>query len=130
MRGGKPHEFVVEILGMPAGDPTITSDGVGIHLAKPTGLPNAAAIGNVLEHRLDLLGRKPSIAQRRPLPLGKPSLARATSKHPSSLLGSVTMRHSQISDPPLAIVGALGIQAAEAREIVHVSSPSFDPQRE
>ena len=40
------------------------------------------------------------------------------------LLGAVAAGHGQVSGPALAVVGALGIQAAEAREVVHGAGPS------
>ena len=71
MRGGNRHEFVVDLLGVPAGDPTIASDGVGVDPAEPPGLTDAAALGDVLQDRLDLLRREPGVEEGRPLALGE-----------------------------------------------------------
>jgi glyoxylase-like metal-dependent hydrolase (beta-lactamase superfamily II) len=44
-----------------AGDAAVAGDGVGVHLAEPPGLSDAAPLGDVLEDRLDLLGREPRV---------------------------------------------------------------------
>src|SRR5262249_3750687 len=116
VRGGKLHEFVVGSLGVLTGDPAVTPDRVGGHPAEPSALPHATARGDVLQSRSDLLRGKPGIEQRSSLTLGEPRLARAAAEHPPRLPWPVAVGHGQVSSPPLAVVGAFGIQAAEARE--------------
>ena len=68
-------------------------------------------------------GREPGVEQGRPLALGEAGLAGAAAEHAAGLLGAVAAGHGQVSGPPLAVVGAVGIQAAEAREVVHGAAP-------
>ena len=67
VRGGNGDQFVVEPPGVLAGDPAVAGDGVAVHLAEPAGLADAAALGDVLQDRLDLLGG--SRAPNRGVPL-------------------------------------------------------------
>ena len=112
---------------MPAGDPAVAGDGVVVHPTEPAGLADAAPLGDVLQDRLDLLGREPGVEEGRPLALGEPGLAGPAAEHATRLAGSVAVRHGQVSDPPLTVVGAERIQAAEASQIVHGAGPSFNP---
>jgi len=107
---------------MLAGDPAVAGDRVGSDVAEPTGLPHAAALGDVLQHRHDLLRRETGVEQGRPLAFGEAGLAGAAAEHPPRLPRPIAMGHRQISGPTLAVVGALRIQAAEAREIIHDDS--------
>jgi hypothetical protein len=126
VRGGNRHEFVVGGFGVLAGDPAVAGDGVGVHPAEPAGLADAAPFGDVLQDRLDLLGREPGVEQGRTLALGKPGLAGLAPEHAARLPGTIAVGHGQVSGPPLAVVGAVGIQAAEAGKVVHGAGPSFD----
>ena len=58
-----------------------------------------------------------------PLPLGKTGLANAAPEHSPFLLGAVATGHGQISSPPLSMFRAIGIEAAEARKVVHGTAP-------
>src|SRR5262245_16431508 len=75
VRGGKPDEFVVGGPGVLAGDPAVARDRVGGDAAGPAGLPHAAALGDVLQDRVDLLRGEPGVEQGRPLALGGAGLA-------------------------------------------------------
>ena len=55
------------VLGVPAGDPAVAGDGVGVHPAEPAGLADAAPLGDVLQDRFDLWGG--SRASNRGVPL-------------------------------------------------------------
>lgn len=57
VRGGNRHELVEGVPGMPSGDPVVAGDRIGVHPAGPTGLANAAPLGDVLQDRIDLLRR-------------------------------------------------------------------------
>src|SRR4051794_7424121 len=104
---------------MLAGDPAVACDRVGGDPAEPPGLPHAAPLGDVLQHRLGLLRGEPGVEQRGALALGEAGLAGAAAEHPPRLPRAVAVGYGQVSDPSLAVVGAPGIQAAEAREVVH-----------
>ena len=124
MRGGKSDQLVVEVASLLAGQTTQAADSAAIHPAEPAGLADTAAFGDVLQDRLDPLGRQPGVEQGRPLPLGEASLAGPAAEHASLPIGAVATGHRQISGPAIAVLGALRIQTAEAREVVHgVGSP-------
>jgi hypothetical protein len=55
VRGGKSDQLVVEVAGVLAGEHAQAADGASVHLAEPTGLAHAAALGDVLQDRLNLL---------------------------------------------------------------------------
>ena len=101
VRGGDRREFVVGVLGVLAGDPAVAGDGVGVRAAEPAGLPDAVPLGDVLQVRPDLLGRRSGIKQGRPLAPGGPALAGATPGRTSGLVGAVAAGHGRISGPRL-----------------------------
>src|SRR3954452_21797605 len=114
VRGGKPDQLVVEVAGVLAGDLAQAADGAAVHLAEPAGLADAAPLGDVLQDRLDLLRRQPRVEQGGPLPLGEAGLAGGAAEHAPLLARAVAAGHGQVSGPSLAMLGAAGIQAAEA----------------
>jgi hypothetical protein len=121
--GGKSDELVVKVAGVLAGQSAQTTDRAAIHLAKSTGLADATPLGDVVQDRRELLGRQSRAKVGRPLPLGKADLANAAPEHASLLMRAVATGHGQISGPPPAMLGAVGIEAAEPREILHVAAP-------
>jgi hypothetical protein len=123
VRGGKGDQLVVQVAGVLAGGSAQAADGAPIHLAEPAGLADTAPLGDVLQDRFDLLRGQPSVEQGRPLPLGEAGLAGPTAEHSPLLARAVSAGHREISGPPLAMFGAVGIQAAEAREVVHGAAP-------
>jgi hypothetical protein len=106
---------------MLAGQPTQAADGTTIHLAEPAGLADAAPLGDLLQDRLGPLGREPGVEEGRPLPLGEADLTGTAPEQAALLVGAIAAGHGQVSGPPLAMFGAVGIQAAEPREVVHSS---------
>ena len=50
--------------------------------------------------------------------------AGATAEHPPGLVGAIAAGHRQVCGAPLAMLGAVGIQAAEARQVVHGVGPA------
>jgi hypothetical protein len=100
---------------MPAGQPAISPHGPPIHPAEAAGLADAAPLGDVLQDRLDHLGGQSGVEEWRALAFGKAGLAGLAAKHASSLAGPVSVGHGEVSGPTLTVLGAVGIQAAEAR---------------
>jgi hypothetical protein len=121
--GGKSHEFVVEVAGVVAGDSAQMADRAAIHLAKSTGLADAASLGDVFQDRFDLLRRQSRVEQGRPFALGEAEFADAATEHASLLMRAVATSNGQISGPSLAMLGAVGIEATEAREVIHDAAP-------
>jgi hypothetical protein len=122
--GGKSHEFVVEVAGVIASDSAQAADRATIHLAKSTGLPDAASLGDMFQDRFDLLRRQSRVKEGCPLALGEAKLADTATEHASLLMRAVAAGYGQISGPSLAMLGAVGIEATEAREVIHDEAPS------
>jgi hypothetical protein len=114
VRGGKGDQLVVEVAGVLAGQPAQATDRAAIHPAEPSGLADAASLGDMLQDRPDPLGWEPGVEEGRPLALGEAGLAGAAAEHTSLLIGAIAAGYGQVSGPPLAMLGALRIQAAEA----------------
>jgi len=121
--GGKSHEFVVELLGVLAGGPAQTQDGVFVDAAQPSRLANATALGEVLQDRSDLSGRQLSAFERRALAFGETGLAGAAAQQ-AVLLGAVACRHGQVALAAPAEVGTLGVLATKPGQVVVGLGPS------
>jgi len=83
----------------------------------PTSRPvfaDAVALGDVVEDRDGLLRRQVRAEQRGALSFGEAGLAGPASEHAAGFLGAVAMGDGEVSGRPLAVLGAVGIQAAEA----------------
>jgi hypothetical protein len=106
-----------------AGDPAEAADGATIDLAEPAGLADAAPLGDVLQDRFDLLRWQSGVEERSPFALRETSLADLAAEHASGLLRAIATGHREISGSAFAAFRALGIQAAEAREVVHGAAP-------
>jgi hypothetical protein len=55
--GGKSHEFVVELLGVLAGQQAVADDRVPVHPDQAAGLADADPLGDVLQDGHDLVFR-------------------------------------------------------------------------
>ncbi len=104
-------------------DAAQAADRAAIHVAKSAGLADTAPLGDVIENRFGLLRWKPRVEERSSLSLGKAGLADAATEHASLFMSAVAAGHGQISGSLFAVLGAVGIQAAETREVIHVATP-------
>jgi len=123
VRGGKIDQFVVEVVSVLPSDSAQAADRAAVHVAKSAGLADTASLGNVIQNRFGLLRRQPRVEERSPLSLRKAGLAHAATEHASLFMNAVATGHGQISGPSLAMLGAVGIQATEAREVIHGAAP-------
>jgi hypothetical protein len=103
----------VEPAGVPAGEPGIAGDGVLADAGQPTGLADAAAVGQVGEDGGGRLRRQAGVEQRGALALGEAGLAGAAAEQ-AAPLGAVAHGYGEVAVPALAVVGAVGVQAAKA----------------
>jgi hypothetical protein len=71
VRGGKSHELVVSVAGVSSGDLRQAGDGVAVDVDQASGLSDAAALGEVLEHGAGLLVGQVGMEQGRALALGE-----------------------------------------------------------
>jgi hypothetical protein len=114
VRGGNGDQLVVQPGRVGSGLAAVASDGLPIDADEPSGLADAVALGDVLEDRDGLLRRQVGAEERGALAFGESVLAGPTAEHATGLLGPVAMGDGEISGPPLAVLGAVGIQTAEA----------------
>jgi len=98
---------------MAPGLAAVAGNGLAVDADEPPGLADAVALGDVSEDRDRLLRRQVGAEERGALALGEASLADAAAEQSAGLIGAVAMTHGEISGPPLAVLGAVGIQAAE-----------------
>lgn len=106
---------------MGAGQQAVADHGVFVHPDQATGLPHAAALGDVGEHRDDFVLRQAAVEQRGAFALGKPGLAALAIQQPA-LLAAIPATHGQIAVSALAVVGAVSVLTAKGREIIHDNS--------
>jgi hypothetical protein len=116
-------------MGVLAGDPAQAADRAAIDLAEAASLSDAAPFGDVLQDRLNLLRRQSRVEQGRALAFGEAILAGPAAEHASGLLRAIATGHREISGSPLAMFRAVGIQTAEAREVVHGAAPPMRSSR-
>src|SRR5262245_35783057 len=112
---------------MGSGLAAVAGDGLPIHADEPSGLADTVALGDVMEDRDGLLRRQVGAEQRGAFALGEAGLAGPAAEHAAGLAGAVAMGDGEVSRPPLTVLGAVGIQAAEACEVVHGRGP--EPNR-
>src|SRR5690606_19329830 len=61
--------------------------------------------------------------------LREAGLAGGAAEHAARLAGAVSAGHGQVSGPSLALLGAAGLQAAEAGQVVHRAAPPVRSSR-
>src|SRR5262245_5943519 len=120
--GGKGDKLVVEMLGVAAGLDAEAQDRVLIHADQPAGLADAAAVGEVPQHRHGLLGGQAGVEQGRALALREAGLACAAAQQPPAV-GAVAVGHRQVAVAAAAVIRAVEVQAAEEAEVVHDGRP-------
>jgi hypothetical protein len=122
VRGGKSHEFVVELLGVVAGHQGVAADGVLADADQPTGLADADAFGEVSEEGGGLVGAEPGVKQGSALALGEAGFTAAAVKE-AALVWAVAGADGKVAAVALAVGGAVGVEAAEAAEVVQSEIP-------
>src|SRR6516165_3275288 len=117
--GGKSHELVVQLAGVVTGQPAVAHYRIAMHLHKPLGLADAAPLGQVLQDRDRLLGGDVEAVQGCPLAFREPRTAGAAPQEPVLFLVPVAAVDHEVLATADAVVRTRGVQAAEAREVVH-----------
>ena len=113
VRGAAGDQLVVQTLRIGPGVATIAGDGLPVDADKPAGLADAVPSATWWRTETAFSGGKRASKRGVPLRSEKRDLQIRAAEHTARLPGSVAMGHGKISDPPLAVVGAFGIQAAE-----------------
>jgi hypothetical protein len=119
--GGKSHEFVVDVLGVLAGDHGQAHHGILVDPHEATGLADATILVKMVQYGHGLVFGKFATVQRGPLAFGEAVLARAAGQDAGGLVGSVAEANPEVIQAPAAVVGALGVLAAEGFQVVHSS---------
>ncbi len=119
VRGGKSHELVLSVVGMPAGGAGESYDGVAVDADEAPGGSHAAALAEVLEDREGPLFRQMAAVQRRALALGEAGAAGVAIELPVLLGFAVAAADREVAGVAAAVELAVGILAAEAGEVVH-----------
>jgi hypothetical protein len=125
VRGGKGDQLAVGLLGVVSGFADVSSHRVAVDADEPLGLADAAAVGDVLQDGRGLLLGQVRPEQRRALAFGEAIAAGATSKGADRRGGlAVVAADGEVFTPSDAMIGALGIQAAEHGEVIHGPLPT------
>jgi hypothetical protein len=127
--GGKSHEFVVELSSVLASLEGQAGDGVLVDADQSCGLSDAAAVGEVGEDGKDLVLRESAVEERCGLAFAEAVLAGAAVEESVLLLAAVAHADGEVAVSASAIVGAVGVEAAEAAEVIHGRSPVQIRQR-
>jgi hypothetical protein len=125
VRGGKSHEFVVELFGVLTGDDGQTHDRVLMDADQATGLPHPATLLQMTEDGERFVIGQFGTIQRRAFAFREAFLAGATGENAPLFVGTIAETNTQIVEAALAVVGTIGVLATEGSQVIHgVSSRS------
>jgi hypothetical protein len=126
--GGKSHEVVVEVLGVPTGLEGEADDRVLVHSRQAAGLADANPFLEVGQDRDGLVVGQAAVEQGSALAVAEAVLAGAAGQVAALLGSAIAKGDAQVALAPLAIVGALRILATKVLQIVH--GKSYRKQRQ
>jgi hypothetical protein len=109
----------VELSSVRAGLEGQTSDGVFADPDQACGLSGAAAVGEVGEDGEDLILGKSGVKERCGLAFAEAILAGAAIEEAILLACAVAHTDREIAVSASSIVGAIGVEAAKAVEVIH-----------
>jgi hypothetical protein len=124
VRGGKSDQLVVGGHGVVAGLAGVAGHGVALDPHQAFGLADAAPLLEVLEDGGGLLLGQMRTEQGGALAFGETIAAGATSEEADRGVLAVASGDGEVFAAPDAVIGTLGIQAAESREVVHGPPPA------
>jgi hypothetical protein len=115
----------MSVAGMIAGQAGQADDRIGMDIDEASGLSDAAAFGEVLEHGAGLLLGQVGLEQGRALALGEAVLTGLAVEQADGFVLAVAPTDGEVSGAASAVKRAIGFLASEAREIVHgVEAPA------
>ncbi len=130
VEGGNARQLIMELAGVVPGERGVAGDGILADPDEPAGLTDAAAVGRVGEHGEGLVVGQAAAEERGALALGEPGLARGAVQE-AALVLAVAGTDGEIALAPLAVRGALGLEAAEPTQVVvHGSDPGKSTRSE
>jgi hypothetical protein len=118
----------MDAVGMSTGEATVAGHRIPIDMAEPSSLADAVALLDVLENRLDFGSGDAGVEEWGALAFGEAGFAGAATKHAFGLVGAVTMADGEVFEVSLAVVRAVRIEAAEARQDIHSKVRRSDHQ--
>jgi hypothetical protein len=124
VRGGKSDQLVVGGHGVVAGLAGVAGHRVAVDPHQAFGLADAAPLLEVLEDGGGLLLGQMRTEQGGALAFGETIAAGATSEEADRGVLAVASGDGEVFAAPDAVIGTLGIQAAESREVVHGPPPA------
>ncbi len=98
-----------------------------MHPHEPLGLADAAPLGDVLQQGVGLLRRQVRAEERGTLAFGEAVAAGATAEEADRRGLAIVTADGEVFPAPDTAIRALGIQAAEPREVVHGPPRMTDP---
>jgi hypothetical protein len=116
--GGKSHELVVELAGVAAGQEAVADHGVLIDLDEAAGLADAAALGEMFQDREGFVVGESALEQWGAFAFGEACLAGLAAEE-ATLLTPLAHGDGEVAVATFAVIGAAGVETAEARQIVH-----------
>src|SRR4051812_8535803 len=119
VRGGKSHDFVVDVLGVLAGHHGQANHGVLVDADQATGLTDPTTLLEVLQDRQGSVVGEFATVQGRALAFREALLASAAGQDAALLVGAVAEADAQIAEAALAVVGTLLVLTAEGFQVVH-----------
>jgi hypothetical protein len=119
VEGGKAYQLIVEQGGVFTGPQGVADDGIFSDLDETAGRAYAAAFAEVFQDAEYFVVRQAGIKERGAFAFGEAVLAGAADEQTSLFLGAVAEADAEVVEAALAIVGAVGVLAAEAAEVVH-----------
>jgi hypothetical protein len=109
----------VDILGVLAGDDGQAYHGVLVDTDQAAGLADTATLLQVLQDGEGLVRGELAAVQRGALTLGEAFLAGAAGQDAKCFVGPHAEADAQVVAAALAVVGALGVLAAEGLQVIH-----------
>src|SRR3712207_6154672 len=107
VRGGKSHEFVVELLGVRAGDHGQAGHGILVDADQAAGLAHPTTLLQVLQDREGLVLGKFAAVQRGAFPFREALLAGPAGQDTAVFVGPVAKANPQVVPAAVAVVGAI-----------------------
>jgi hypothetical protein len=124
VRGGEGDQLVVGRRGVVAGLAGVAGHRVAVDPHQAFGLADAAPLFEVLENGGGLLLGQMRTEQRSALSFGEAITAGSASEEADRGLLAIATGDGEVTAAPDAVLGTLGIQAAESREVVHGPPPA------
>jgi hypothetical protein len=109
----------MSVVGVLSGGAGQSDDGVAMDTDQSSGGADAAALVEVLEHRVRLLLRQMAAVERRAFALGEAGPAGVAVKLSELLVLSVVAADGEVAGVASAVERTVGILATEAGEVVH-----------